>query len=108
MCSATRGARGSRRSPAARRATARWTASSGGWRPTRRPAGPENWKITDVIATASLIGGIFGKGGGRELDSALLLQEAQSRFGADGGRQVWEDLRRAEDPEAPVTVQDTS
>ena len=34
-----------------------------------------------MIATASLIGGIFGKGGGRELDSALLLQDAQARFG---------------------------
>jgi acyl-homoserine lactone acylase PvdQ len=72
-----------------------------------KPTGPEDWKVTDVIATASLIGGIFGRGGGRELDSALLLQQAQGRFGADAGRQVWEDMRRAEDSEAPVTVQDT-
>ena len=28
------------------------------------PAGPEDWKVTDVISTASLVGGIFGKGGG--------------------------------------------
>src|SRR3954469_20311187 len=33
---------------------------------------PDAWKVTDVIATASLIGGIFGKGGGNELRSALL------------------------------------
>ena len=66
--------------------------------------GPEDWKVTDVIATASLIGGIFGKGGGRELDSALLLQEAQTRFGRKRGKGVWADLRSAEDPEAPVTV----
>ncbi len=65
---------------------------------------PEEWKVTDVIATASLIGGIFGKGGGRELESALLLQEAQRRFGRRRGRRVWADLRTAEDPEAPVTV----
>ena len=51
--------------------------------------GPEDWKVTDVIATASLIGGIFGKGGGRELDSALLLQEAQTRFGRKRGKRVW-------------------
>jgi acyl-homoserine lactone acylase PvdQ len=70
--------------------------------------GPENWKVTDVIATASLIGGIFGKGGGGELNSALLLQQAQARFGDEGGRQAWEDMRRAEDPEAPVTVHDAS
>ncbi len=70
-----------------------------------KPTGPEDWKVTDVIATASLIGGIFGKGGGRELDSALLLQNAQDRFGRGGGKRVWADLRTAEDPEAPVTVQ---
>jgi acyl-homoserine lactone acylase PvdQ len=69
-----------------------------------KPTGPENWKVTDVIATASLIGGIFGKGGGRELDSALMLRSAQARFGGRLGRAVWKDLRTAEDPEAPVTV----
>ena len=42
---------------------------------------PAPWKATDVIATASLIGGIFGKGGGNELRSALLLQTLQKRFG---------------------------
>jgi acyl-homoserine lactone acylase PvdQ len=66
--------------------------------------GPEDWKVTDVIATASLVGGIFGKGGGRELDSALLLQSARQRFGRRAGKRVWADLRQAEDPEAPVTV----
>ena len=66
--------------------------------------GPQDWKVTDVIATASLIGGIFGKGGGRELDSALLLQDTQKRFGRRRGKRVWKDLRTAEDPEAPVTV----
>jgi acyl-homoserine lactone acylase PvdQ len=66
--------------------------------------GPQDWKVTDVIATASLVGGIFGKGGGGELDSALLLQDAQKRFGRVRGKRVWADLRTAEDPEAPVTV----
>ena len=69
-----------------------------------RPQGPEDWKATDVIATASLIGGIFGKGGGDELESALLFKAAQRRFGRRAGRRVWRDLRTAEDPEAPVTV----
>jgi acyl-homoserine lactone acylase PvdQ len=69
-----------------------------------KPTGPQDWKVTDVIATASLIGGIFGKGGGRELDSALLLQDARKRFGGRRGKRVWKDLRTAEDPEAPVTV----
>jgi acyl-homoserine lactone acylase PvdQ len=69
-----------------------------------RPQGPQDWKVTDVIATASLIGGIFGRGGGRELDSALLLQSARKRFGRGRGKRVWADLRTAEDPETPVTV----
>jgi acyl-homoserine lactone acylase PvdQ len=69
-----------------------------------RPQGPENWNCTDVIATASLIGGIFGKGGGRELDSALILQQAQRRFGRRAGMRVWSDFRNAEDVGAPTTV----
>ena len=63
------------------------------------------WKVTDVIATASLVGGIFGKGGGRELLSAQILQAAQAKFAGSGeGRRVWSDFRSAEDPEAPVTT----
>jgi acyl-homoserine lactone acylase PvdQ len=65
---------------------------------------PEDWRVTDVIAEASLIGGIFGKGGGNELRSALLLQALQKRFGDRGGRRAWADFRRKEDPEAPTTV----
>ncbi len=64
---------------------------------------PEPWKVTDLIATASLVGGIFGKGGGRELDSSLVLLAARAQFGADG-RKVFDDFRNAEDPEAPTTI----
>src|SRR5438270_588012 len=38
---------------------------------------PSHWTGTDVIAEASLIGGIFGKGGGNELRSAQTLQAFQ-------------------------------
>jgi acyl-homoserine lactone acylase PvdQ len=69
-----------------------------------QPTGPTEWKVTDIIATAGLVGGIFGKGGGRELDSALVLQESQKRFGARKGLRAWRDFRSQEDPEAPVTV----
>src|SRR3954451_8355167 len=68
------------------------------------PAGPDDWKVTDVISTASLVGGIFGKGGGDELDSALLLQDARKRFGRRRGLKVWNDMRTAENGEAPTTV----
>jgi acyl-homoserine lactone acylase PvdQ len=62
------------------------------------------WKVTDVIATASLIGGIFGKGGGGELGNAEVNSAAKARFGAGAGEAVWADFRQANDPEAPTTV----
>jgi len=66
---------------------------------------PELFSVTDVIATASLVGGIFGKGGGRELDAALVLEQALKKFGdSTAANGVFDDFRRAEDPEAPVTT----
>jgi acyl-homoserine lactone acylase PvdQ len=79
--------------------------------PTKLPAEyaalgklPEPWKPTDTVAEASLIGGIFGKGGGRELDSALTMQSFVERFGERAGRRAWSDFRSRNDPEAPTTV----
>ncbi|MCW3064061.1 MAG: penicillin acylase [Solirubrobacterales bacterium] len=65
---------------------------------------PQAWKLTDVVATASLIGGIFGKGGGNELNSVLTLQAMEKRFGPGRARKVWSDFREKNDPEAAVTV----
>ncbi len=65
---------------------------------------PQPWKPTDIIAEASLIGGIFGKGGGNELGSALALQALERRFGAHRGERAWSDFRSANDPEAPTTI----
>jgi acyl-homoserine lactone acylase PvdQ len=64
----------------------------------------EDFTGTDVIGTASLIGGIFGKGGGNEVASAVALEEAKDRFGGGAGEQAWRDFRRQDDPEAPTTV----
>ena len=79
--------------------------------PTKLPAEyaalgklPTHWSLSDVIAEASLIGGIFGKGGGNELRSAQLLQSLQKRFGDKAGARAWEDFRSKNDPEAPTTV----
>jgi acyl-homoserine lactone acylase PvdQ len=66
------------------------------------------WKVTDVIAIASLVAGIFGKGGGGQLGAAQSLETAQQRFGASTGRKVWADFQSFNDPEAPTTVQGTS
>jgi acyl-homoserine lactone acylase PvdQ len=68
----------------------------------------EDWHVTDPLATSSLIGGMYGKGGGDEVDSAEILKAAQERFGIGVGRGVWGDFRSAEDPEAPTTVRGQS
>jgi acyl-homoserine lactone acylase PvdQ len=65
---------------------------------------PQPWKPTDVVAVASLVGGIFGKGGGNEVSSALTLQRLEARFGRTAGRRAWSDFREKNDPEAPTTV----
>jgi acyl-homoserine lactone acylase PvdQ len=65
---------------------------------------PQPWNVRDVIAIAALIGGIFGGGGGGEVESALALIEAKVRYGDAMGTQVWQAFRAQNDPEAPVTV----
>jgi acyl-homoserine lactone acylase PvdQ len=65
---------------------------------------PTEWKLTDVIAEASLEGGVFGKGGGAELRSALALEAFEKKFGHRAGRRAWRNFREANDPEAPTTV----
>jgi acyl-homoserine lactone acylase PvdQ len=64
----------------------------------------EAWKPTDVIAIASLIGGIFGRGGGGELGSALTMQAFVQRMGKGPGRKAWLGFRSKNDPEAPTTI----
>ena len=65
---------------------------------------PDDWKATDTVAIASLIGGIFGKGGGGEAKAAEALAAAQARFGRGAGRKVFDDFRSLDEPEAPVTT----
>jgi acyl-homoserine lactone acylase PvdQ len=64
----------------------------------------EPWKATDVIAIASLVGGIFGQGGGNELNSALTMQAFVKRMGKAAGRRAWANFRSKNDPQAPTTV----
>jgi acyl-homoserine lactone acylase PvdQ len=65
---------------------------------------PQPWKETDVVAVASLIGGIFGLGGGGQVNSALALQALEQRFGHISGERAWSDFREANDPETPLTI----
>jgi acyl-homoserine lactone acylase PvdQ len=69
-----------------------------------RPQGPDHFTPADLIATAALVGGIFGKGGGEELQFSALADALQKRFGPKLGMKVFTGFRSAEDPEAPVTV----
>src|SRR5438046_10737172 len=65
----------------------------------------QDFQSTYIISIASLVGGIFGKGVGNEVGSSNVLNKAIERFGPKPGTKVWRDFRRAEDPEAPTTVQ---
>ncbi|HEX6702569.1 MAG TPA: penicillin acylase family protein, partial [Gaiellaceae bacterium] len=62
------------------------------------------WTTNDVIAIATLIGAVFGKGGGDEVRRAEFLSALETRLGEEKGLQVWNDLRERLDPEAPVTI----
>jgi acyl-homoserine lactone acylase PvdQ len=66
----------------------------------------EPFKLTDLIALASVIGALFGTGGGGEVESALSLLAAQQKYGVTEGTTVWESFRERDDPEATPTVHD--
>jgi acyl-homoserine lactone acylase PvdQ len=69
-----------------------------------RPQGPDPWKRTDLIAAASLVGGIFGQGGGQEIAWTQIRHALTARFKRKRALKVFRDFRAAEDPEAPTTV----
>jgi acyl-homoserine lactone acylase PvdQ len=64
----------------------------------------EHFKLTDVVALASVVSALFGSGGGGEVNNALSLLAAQSQYGVTEGTKVWESFRERNDPEAALTV----
>jgi len=58
----------------------------------------------DVVAIGTLIGAVFGAGGGNEAASAEFLSSLQQRLGPTKGLAVWNDLREQLDPSTPVTI----
>ncbi|QIB46709.1 penicillin acylase family protein [Streptomyces aureoverticillatus] len=66
------------------------------------------FKVTDMIALASVVGGLFGNGGGGEVESALSLLAAQQKYGVEKGTEVWETFRSRNDPETVQTIHDGS
>ncbi|MGW1212319.1 penicillin acylase family protein [Streptomyces sp. NPDC002499] len=68
----------------------------------------DHFKLTDLVALASVIGSLFGSGGGGEVNNALSLLAAQSQYGVEEGTKVWESFRERNDPEAALTIHDGS
>jgi acyl-homoserine lactone acylase PvdQ len=68
--------------------------------------GPKDFKMTDLIAIAGVIGGLFGGGGGAEMQSALVRVAARAKYGTALGDQVWAAFRSQNDPEAVLTLHD--
>ncbi|MER6038044.1 penicillin acylase family protein [Streptomyces sp. NPDC001835] len=66
----------------------------------------DHFKITDLVALASVVGSLFGSGGGGEVNNALSLIAAQSKYGVAEGTRVWESFRMRNDAEAALTVHD--
>ncbi|EPD61506.1 penicillin acylase family protein [Streptomyces sp. HGB0020] len=64
----------------------------------------DHFKLTDLVALASVIGSLFGSGGGGEVNNAISLLAAQSKYGVEEGTKVWESFRERNDPEAALTV----
>ncbi|MEV4614529.1 penicillin acylase family protein [Kitasatospora sp. NPDC049258] len=72
--------------------------------PITNAGGIEPFKLTDLVALASVVGALFGAGGGGELASAQVRLAAEAKYGKDAGDAVWKSLREADDPEAVLTL----
>ncbi|MFF8595492.1 penicillin acylase family protein [Streptomyces sp. NPDC015220] len=66
----------------------------------------DHFKVTDMVALASVVGSLFGSGGGGEVNNALSLLAAQAKYGVAEGTKVWESFRERNDPEAVLTLHD--
>jgi acyl-homoserine lactone acylase PvdQ len=64
---------------------------------------PTDWTRADIVYIASLVGGIFGKGGGHEVANAEWWQALRAELGKKQALKVYTDLREKNDPEAPTT-----
>ncbi|GAA4441140.1 penicillin acylase family protein [Phytohabitans houttuyneae] len=66
--------------------------------------GPERFAMTDLIAIAGVVGGLFGGGGGNEMQSALVRIAARAKYGPADGDAVWRGFRAQNDPETVLTL----
>ena len=47
------------------------------------PQGPQPFTLEDMVSIATLVGGIFGNGGGDQLSNATLYEDLERRFGPE-------------------------
>ena len=70
---------------------------------------PQPFTTADVVSSASLVGGLLGRGGGAELRNAALYQHLLKVIpDAAAARAILADLRQQNDPQAPTTIRDRS
>ncbi len=60
--------------------------------------------LVDIYAFNALKDQFVGEGGGNQATNAVFLSALERKLGAKRGFAVWNDLREAYDPEAPVSV----
>ena len=60
--------------------------------------------LADAIAGNAFIGSIFGNGGGGEISNSELLGRLQEKYSEEESMKIYQDLREANDPEAPTTA----
>jgi acyl-homoserine lactone acylase PvdQ len=95
-----------------------------------QPGGPKPFSVEDIVSIATLVGGIFGNGGGEQLSNAILYEGLKKRFGRErfnlrgspelvtkkkrrgradhSGFSTFLSLVDPSDPEAPTTVRGKS
>lgn len=64
----------------------------------------QDFTLTDVVAIASVIGAIFGNGGGGEVGNALAKLAFQAQYGEEEGESAYAAWRAQNDIEATTTV----
>jgi len=62
------------------------------------------FQATDLVAIGTVVGALFGAGGGGQVASALVKEAAEAKYGVAQGDRVWQAFREENDPEADLTL----
>lgn len=62
------------------------------------------WTVEDVVAATALIGAVFGRGGGNQVEDSSILADIEKRLGPTEGMEVFDDLRQQQDADTPTTI----